>query len=286
MTSVAKVSFEATVAVTRTVEHIAINERLIAVRVTQNGELVKPTAVAKKRFAASLADSKTEMIMTPENLKKFLAGKKYTTENLEAVSEAFLESARTIGYPRAAELHQKEFDRKNATVFERLEAGETLRMVKFDFGGHMLFDDQGGVLPTGLHYDYTNGNMRNGAYDLAKTIDVLNKLPDVYPLEGGALKIKEVPYYNVSSGCTAFLEFVYGPTQEQMNAIWEKAKTMTKTYPSTMLREAAFELDIMGLRAAGAALGKTYYDSGSDSGSDRDDDEDNDDQDDDEGRNY
>lgn len=286
MTSVAKVTFEATVAVTRTVEHIAINERLVAVRVTQSGQLAKPTGIAKKRFSASLTNSKTEMILTPDNLKKFLAGKAYKTEQLEAVSDAFLESARTKGYPRAAELHQSEFDRKNTTIFERLEAGESLRMVKFDFGGHMLFNDEGRVLPTGLHYDYTNGNMRNGCYDLAKTIDVLNKLPDVYVDDGKPLAIEMVPYYNVSPGCSASLQFIYGPTQEQMDAIWEKAKTMTKTYPSTMLREAAWELDTMGLRAAGAALGNTYYACTSDSDPVSDDDEDDNDGDGDNDRHY
>ena len=61
-----------------------------------------------------------------------------------------------------------------------------------------------------------------------------------------------------------------------MTAVWDKAQTMNKNHPSTMLREAAFELDTMGLRAAGAARGKTYYDIGSESGSDRDDDNDDD----------
>lgn len=275
MPTVEKISFEATVTVARTVEHIAINERLVAVRVTQQGELVKPTAVAKKRFAASLAASKTEMVMTPENLKKFLGGNPHKTETLQAVSDAFLESARTKGYTRAIELHQKEFDRSNATVFERLEAGEALRMVKFDYGAHMLFDDEGGVLPTGLYYDYMNGNMRNGSYDLVKTIAVLNSLPDVCALGEDTLAIKDVPYYNVSSGCSSFLAFVYGPTQEQMAAIWEKAKSMGGKYPSTMLHQAAFELDTMGLRAAGAALGKTYYYDGTSDDVEPDEDDDN-----------
>ena len=283
--TVTKVAFEATVAVTRTVEHIAINDRLVAVRVTQEGVLNKTTKVAAKRFAALLAANKNEMILTLDNLKKLLAGDGYKTEDLHAVTDAFLESARTKGYVNAAELHAKEFSNDNPTVFERLEAGESLRMVKFDYGSHMLFDDEGRVLPTALHYDYTNGSMRNGSYDLAKTLDVLSKLPDVYVDDAKPLAVQSVPYYNVSPGCSAFLQFWYGPTQEQMEAIWEKAKSMGSTYPSTRLREAAFELDIMGLRAAGAALSNDFYGCTSDSDSGSDEDDENDD-DDDEGRRY
>ena len=263
--TITKVSFEATVAVTRIIEHIAINERLVAVRVTQSGVLKEPTKVAEKRFASSLSGYKKEMVMTSDNLKKMLAGNSYATENVHAVSDAYLESARTLGYVRAAERHVKEFSNEGPTLFERLEAGESLRMVKLDYGSHMLFDDEGGVLPTGLYYDYMNGNMRNGSYDLAKTMSVLSMLDDVRPLDGKPLAVKLVPHYNVSAGCSAFLEFIYGPTQEQMTAIWEKAKSMGGNYPSTKLHEAAFELDTMGLRAAGAALGKTYYACTSDS---------------------
>ena len=273
--TITKISFEATVDVTRTIEHIAINERLVAVRVTQSGVLQEPSQVAEKRFSSSLAGHKTEMVMTPENLKKLLGGNSYSSEDLHAVSDTYLESARTKGYVRSAELHSKEFKNNEPTVFERLAAGESLRMVRFDYGSHMLFDDEGKVLPTGLYYDYINGNMRNGSYDMAKTVAVLSKLPDVHVEGEKALALQSVPHYNVSRGCSAFLSFIYGPTQEQMEAIWKKAQTLNKKYPSTALHQAAFELDIMGLRAAGAALGNTYYACTSDSDSSSDDDDDN-----------
>lgn len=275
---VTKVSCKASVVLTRTIEHIDINERFVAVRVTQAGKLLDRSPFTRKRFASSLAGHTTEMIMSHDNLKKLLAGHKYKTVDMHAVSLEFLESARTKGYTRAVELHQAEFDRNSATVFERLEAGETLRMVRFDYSGNMLFDDQDNVLPIGLYYDYMNGNMRNGAYDLPKALEIINTLADIHVLnkDNAPLSIKAVPYYNVSPGCSSFIEFVYGPTQEQMTAIWEKARSMSKTYPSTMLREAAFELDTLGLRAGGAAKYNTYYDSDSESAS-SDEDDDNDD---------
>lgn len=273
--TITKISFEATVDVTRTIEHIAINERLVAVRVKQSGVLKDPTKIAQKRFTSYISGHKTEMVLTLGNLKKLQAGDDYKTEDLRPVSADFLESARTKGYVRAIEIHAKEFEKDKPTCFELLEAEEPVHMVHFDYGSHMLFDDEGKVLPTGLYYDYINGNMRNGSYDLAKTIDVLSKLPDVHVEGGKALAIQSVPHYNVSRGCSAFLSLIYGPTQEQMDAIWKKAQTLNKKYPSTALHQAAFELDIMGLRAAGAALGNTYYACTSDSDSNSDEDDDN-----------
>ena len=232
--TITTVSFDAAINVNRTVEHIAINEKFLGVRVTQNGTLANPSKVAEKRFSYALAGSKREMVLTPENLKKLLAGNGYKTEDLIPVSAEFLEDARTKGYVRAGEMHASEFSYDKPTMFERLAMGESLRMVKFDVSSHMLFDHNGKVLPTGLYYDYMRGYMGNGNYDLKKSITILNLLDaqNVYTLDTMPLAIKSVPYYNTSSGCSSFLEFVYGPTQEQMEAVWVLAQTMNKQYPS------------------------------------------------------
>lgn len=277
MNPVTTVSFEATISVNRTIERIAINERLVCVRVTETKELLNPKPNSAKRFSAALLSNMSEMILTLANLKKFLAGNIYNAESLHPVSAAYLEDARTKGYMRAIEMHANEFSNKPSPCFDRLQAGETLRMVRLDYASHMLFDDEGNVLPTGLYYDYMHGNMRNGAYDLKKVIAVLNTLSDVYVKEGKELSIESVPYYNVSAGCGTFLTFVYAPTQDQMTAIWKKAQAMHKLYPSTVLHQAAFELDTLGLRATGAALGNTYYGKAVSSDSSKNEDDCNDD---------
>ncbi len=81
------VSFQALVAVTRTVEHMPINERLVAVRLTQSGALDEHAPkISHKRFAGVLEETKRDMVLTNANLEKLLAGKPYTTENLTAAS--------------------------------------------------------------------------------------------------------------------------------------------------------------------------------------------------------
>lgn len=278
MKPVTKFSFETTIDVTRTIEHIAVNERLVCVRVTEKRALANPTRLKnQKRFSSALFSNTTEMILTLANLKKFLASSSYNAERLHPASDAYLEDARTKGYVRAAEIHADEFSIGQPLCFDRLQAGERLRLVHLDHASHMLFDDEGNVLPTGLYYDYMNGNMRNGAYDLKTVVAALNARPDVYVEEGKELAIESVPYYNVSAGCGTCLTFVYAPTQEEMTAIWEKAKSMHKVYPSTVLHQAAFELDILGMRAVGATLGTTYYGEAVSSDSNEDEDDRNDD---------
>ena len=259
----ASVSFQALVAVTRTVEHMPINDRLVAVRLTQSGALDGDAPkISHKRFAGVLAETKTEMVMTCANLEKLLAGKPFTTEHLIAASDAFIEDVRTMGYPAAVDVHAKAFEAAGTNYLTRLESGEKLRMINIDYASNMLFDDEGRVMPIGFYYDYMRGNMRNGAYDLDKVVELLKDKDHVHVFKNKELAVEAVPYYNVSSGCTGSLQFVLAPTQEQMEAIWEKAKTLNKRSPSVELHRAAFELDTWGLRAAGAARFEQYYETG------------------------
>ena len=268
------VSFQALVAVTRTVEHMPINDRLVAVRVSQTGALDNDAPkISHKRFAGVLTETKTEMVLTNANLDKLLEGKPYTTEKLTAASDAFIEDARIMGYPLAVEAHAKNFEAAGTNYLTRMENGETLRMINIDYCNHMLFDDEGRVMPTGFYYDYMRGNMRNGAYDLDKVVELLKGKDYVHVLDKKALAVEDVPYYNASSGCTASLQFVLAPTQEQMEAIWEKAKTLNKRSPSVELHRAAFELDTWGLRAAGAARFDNFYETGTSYGESDDNDD-------------
>ena len=256
------VVFQAVVQLTRTVDVLPINERLMAVRVETQGAIDKDSDdTTKRQFGSMLTANAKEMVLTPENLKLLLAGKPYTAEPLVAASEAFLLDAQTKGYPEAVQTHLA--DGWNANIYTRVKNGEKLRMVRLDHGGHMLFDDQGTVLPIALHYDYMNGNMRDGAYDLHGVAEYLKNNPQVRPWdEQTSLTVDRVPYYNVSPGCTQSLAFVFAPTQEQMERIWAKANEGTGEYPSTRLHQSVWELDVLGLRAAGLAKGTSYWDSG------------------------
>lgn len=251
-------TFEETVTLTKTIEYLKINERLVCARVTTSGELVNWTSeISEKHFAKPLATSFFDVILTNENLALLLAGGEYQVEKLHAVSNEFLESASTKGFTQALEGHRKEFNKKTP-VFDELFLGNTVNLVNIDHGGHMLFDDAGGVLPTSIPFSYISGNFRDGAYDMDKALAILENNPSVIPFGSKKLTIQEVPYYNRSPGCSTHIQFSFAPSQAEMTAIWDWAVAKGTKYPSTILHAAVFSLDLLGLRAGGAALGTTY----------------------------
>lgn len=136
---------------------------------------------------------------------------------------------------------------------------EDWAVVSMDYGSHMLFDVQGNPLPTGLFYDYSSGLARDGAYFMDKLVPYLQSHPQVHPYRGKPIQCESVPHYNVSPGCSKFATFVFAPTFDQMQAMWACAKKLNPKYPSTVLHEAVFELDLLGLRAAGIARSESYY---------------------------
>lgn len=140
-----------------------------------------------------------------------------------------------------------------------LEMPEGWSVVVVDYASHMLFDVEGQPLPVGLYYDYMSGMVCDGAYFIEKMVPYLKEHPQVQGFRGKAIECQSVPYYNVSPGCSRYTTFVFGPTQAQMLALWECAQKLNKHYPSAVLREAVFELDLLGLRAAGIARSDSFY---------------------------
>lgn len=139
-----------------------------------------------------------------------------------------------------------------------------------DISSHMAFDRSGTVLSTPIHFTYIDGNMRDGCYELKKASEILSNHSKVLfseslrrentiiPKTGGPGKIIPVPYYNISPGCSECLSFFYYPSDDDMIAIWDKCKSYESKYPSTMFRQAIFDLDLLGLREGGAAKFDDY----------------------------
>ena len=257
------IQFSAIVQLQRTIKYLPINERLVAVQIKTLGAFEKDVDEATRaQLRGAITGSTQEMVLTLDNLALLLQGKGYKSEQLHAVSDAFLEDARTKGYVNAVEVHNNHL--QTGQWYTRVHNGETLRMVRLDHASHMLFDEQGTVLPTAIPYDYINGHMRDGAYDLKRMVAFFANNTNIRAFDGKGLKVRPVPSYNVSRGCHDTVSFWFAPSQAQMERIWAKAKETNKTYPSTHLHQAVWELDLLGLRAAGIALGDTYWYNGDD----------------------
>lgn len=262
-----------TATITRTVSSVPVGANLAYFRVVHIFDFPKRTpknlreryeedihcGFATPKAVFAFADNKATVIR--EKPKMFVA------------PPGFREAARTKGFMTAWEefskiMYEKK-DHMEAFMASQIDLED---VVEFDVGTHMLFDQDGQVLPTAILFDYMNGFLRNGNYDMTKALKILSKdkrvmsNPDTTSRrartskEEPVLSIFDVPHYNRSPASSQFLSFWFAPTVEDMRAIWEKAKSYGTKYPSTTFHQAIFDLDLMGLRAGGAAKYPDYYD--------------------------
>lgn len=184
---------------------------------------------------------------------------------LYLVKAEFLEMAQKEGYVTAAEHYapiSKMYDE-----FAQSEVSPDL-VVRIDRGSYTLFDLSGDVLPTAMHFDYTRGQMDEATYDLGVAVEVLRRDPRITPIDPDnyrgqvctkALQYYDIPYYNSELGRAKTLPFLFSPTKEDMLKLWEKAETYKGHHPSNELHRAVFDLDMLGLRAAGAVKVTSIY---------------------------
>lgn len=212
-------------------------------------------------FSGMLGTVERQGIAKETVLKDFQKGKldKIKAELLSLWPQELLDLVRQHGY-RLSEAHAELLDRVTEVNRKPFEAPDNWILVKDDLASHMVFDTATPPkpYPVGLRFDYISGYACDGAYALKKMLPYLQAHPQVSAPEGGTLQIESVPYYNVSEGCNQHIEFVFSPTSEQMQALWGAAQVLCPTYPSTALHRAAFDLDIIGLRAAGIARKDKY----------------------------
>ena len=210
-----------------------------------------------------LQDSRTTGLTTTSEVQRFLAGE--CTELCadpvwRLVSPEYLQVAQQHGYVEA----ESNIDLEPALLAANqhpLALPVGWSVVRNDFRQHLLFDTDGQVLSVGLLFDYLNGMVRDGCYDIPRLVDYLNQHPQVHPVKRSGqqrLTVERIPVYNARPGCTLHTSFVFAPTAQQMRLLWEKAQQLKPSYPSTALHEAVFELDLLGLRAQSIATSDRY----------------------------
>jgi hypothetical protein len=177
--------------------------------------------------------------------------------HLVVVGESFLEEARMKGYHEAT----KEFKHRDDFYTAFVEEGMSLEcLVRIDYGNYLLYDRHNGVLPVARIFDYMNGGVHNGRYNLQKALEVLRGNPSVQFVphdhrdKGEPDSILRIPYYNCDETHQTHLSFRFSPTLEQEQAIWVQQQSYKTEYPSTQWHRAVEDLDLLGLKAAGARL--------------------------------
>jgi hypothetical protein len=245
--------------------YVPLTHGLVAYKLGQ-GPL--PDQPSLPQLEAKLQLTVVEGIATMANLDKFLKGKApfIKNENVELVHPALLEAMRKLGYNYAAEsLSKGQPAVSNVPFTDITEKGaDPKNIVRLDYGSHMVFNLDGESMPVAIHCDYIDAYMRDGAYHLEKAETILKADPRIrfvkedarYGRHGTAEPesyIRTVPHYNSESGCSRYLEFWFMPTAEDAKKLWEQQKSYKAQFPSTEDHRAMFDLDILGLRAGGAA---------------------------------
>lgn len=229
-----------------------------------------------------MSSSIQQMLVDEENLKALVAGRDYKTVQLRLVPADILEVARTRGFSSFEDALYQRYKGEWPGFYDALSTGtmtaDDLIFVKtYD---HTLYDRRGLPLPTAIHFDYTDGHITEREYDLEKLAAHLLTRNDVVlsgaryagwhsdrPEKGfKPTKAKEailrIPSHNAQEGRTHTLNFIWQPSVEdyrKLRAYMMEKRGENGEYSSLWVRPAVFELDLLGVRAAGAARYDTYF---------------------------
>lgn len=143
--------------------------------------------------------------------------------------------------------------------------------VRIDNYSNQLQNINGDWLPVAIHFGYISEYMDNAHYDLKKVFEILgqnqnvtiiaeNYRPcDAHIAETPDEAIYNIPYYNATQTTNMAMSFLWSPTVEEYRTLMDFLDKSGKTY--TERAWAIFELDMLGLRAGGAALFNKFYQS-------------------------
>jgi hypothetical protein len=243
--------------VQQTVEKRTLADNISAYKITRSCSTLTDIP---KWFGDLLQERVIVGIARDSDIQDFVDSKiSVLCNDLELEPPEFLEFAQRFGYSNAMDKSESD-DHIKKIKRSPIDAPDDWVLVRNGRSNHMLFDIDGRPLPIALRYDYMDG-IRDGYYDIERMVEFLRPHRQIYPMrEDDWIEVLNVPYYNVSEGCSKYCQFIFSPTQEQMIAIWEEAKRIGGNYPSTRLREAVFNLDLIGLRKAGISKSDNYCD--------------------------
>ena len=146
------------------------------------------------------------------------------------------------------------------------ENGDKLIPVKMDIGENKFVAMNGKPLPKMMHGEYISGHFDNAHYDLEKAaahlltrsdVTVLSNKRGQHTAKTADEAIHDIPGYNSERGRTQCLSFLWHPSQED----WEKMVDIKQNKRRSLFGgwEIVFDLDILGLRACGAALFDAFH---------------------------
>lgn len=209
----------------------------------------------------------SEGVVDEANLQRLLEGVDFNPLELRALPDAMLEAARCRGWTGLEEFAGSEWFSMgpySATVERGLSADN---LVRLDYSGQQLFDREGQPLPMGIFFGYnSSGSVDESRYDMERLVAHLLTRKDValygwkdshrrYELDKEKRPLATspenaiflIPYYNATPGHTRTAYFHWMPSREDYRRMWAACGGRAHR-----IYETIFDLDLLGLRAAGA----------------------------------
>ena len=160
--------------------------------------------------------------------------------NLCFLTKDFLKLLQKNGWDYDKEIWKRDskLSEKPYTNFSKLDT-----LIFLDNSSHMAFDHNQKVLPVAIHYNYIDGGIKDGNYDLNKLFQHLKKRKDVKMLSD---EIEEVPYYNRDGDCKKHFSFVANLSQDDYEKMW-KCCQKDKQFPSCRRHSSIEDLDLLDM---------------------------------------
>lgn len=242
-----KTEFNATVKIKKSVEYYPLSQHYSAFRLVTDSDIIS----SDNHQAFNEFSSATEKIgiASVNDIMKFCYGSASSIDDnsdLMFVSDEFLASLQQIGYSRTIDKFDDTLNdiQKNLMSLWSKPGYQLVRMYR---SGHMVFDLADRPLPMAIRFDYIDGGITNEDYDLEQVISVLKQNQQVRGASNSAIAASEIPWYNRESNRSKAVEFVFSPTFEQMQQIWQTAQQLNARYPSTEIVSAVKTLDLLKL---------------------------------------
>jgi hypothetical protein len=250
-----------------TVDTYALGEGLVAFKITRSAQAAAPVTAM---FVRQFAETVHEGLAKEADIAAFLEGTATRIEVLKGLGlfDSLLPKLmQELGFSAGlAATDDKISSALQEQPFTQFVSGQASleQLVRLDISNHMLFDRHGEVLPVALYFDYIEAAMRDGRYNLERAAEILKKDSRVRfiaekPQQDPTEVIHEVPYYNAEPGKTKYLQFLFMPTEADQRQLWKQQQSYGTKSPSLEKFHAVFDLDMLGLRAGGAALQDSFF---------------------------
>lgn len=206
-------------------------------------------------------------ITSTEQVLSFEQGQTQTIaplKGLKRVPPGYLRQVQKCGYVQAK--YDTKWQSQISEVENNpLEAPSDWILVNDQAKAGVLLDLNDAPFPMAIRFNHLKGYTDDLHYDLDALIEHLQRNPQItsgtpqHDATPTLLKKESIPGEVKAEGATQYVQFVFCPTVNEMTLMWDTAKELNPTFPGLELHWAMFQLDLLGLRAAGISKTRSYF---------------------------